>query len=124
VWSVTGDTTNLQVSENAIQADGYSTGKSDIDVPDHGNLGNAGDSYTFTTALQFGSTSINLNPADFAFMDSSSKLYNAVHMGNPNPSGDSIWVGSGPATVPEPASLAMLGFGLAALGFVRSRKAI
>jgi hypothetical protein len=36
---LTGDVSTYQISENDIQADGYSAGKFDVQTPNHGNIG-------------------------------------------------------------------------------------
>jgi hypothetical protein len=124
---LTGGVTSRLNSENNEQADGYTAGKFDIQTPATGNGGT--EPLNFTIAL----AGTNLNPGDFDFTDSSGHLFNALHIGNcgnqvcsPGQNGEaSIWVGSGPATsVPEPASMLLLGSALMSLAVLRRRKDI
>jgi hypothetical protein len=124
---------NLTVDHdpNAVQADGYSTGKFDVSTPENGSFGNVSDPLSFTlTAVKNGST-VDLNASDFNVTDTSGILYNAVHIGNcvagtlGCATGQSIWVGSGPGvTVPEPLSLALLGSGVFGIGMVKRRRRV
>jgi PEP-CTERM motif-containing protein len=127
-FSLTGDVSTYSINENGTQADGYSAGKFDVQTPQNGNIGTQ--PITFNIAL----AGTNLDPGDFNFLDSSGKLYNAVHVGNcgtstcqPNglTNGDaSIWLGSAPAStsVPEPASVALLGLGMIGTGVIARRR--
>lgn len=120
-WSITG--TTITANENNIQADGYTAGKFDLDVPATGNLGFEPFSGTISK------TSTNLDPSTFDFNDTNNVFRGFVHVGSiacsqngavcsPGVSGDgSIWVGARPSsTVPEPASVLLLGSGLAGVG--------
>jgi hypothetical protein len=115
----------ITASSNDVSAGGYK-GSFDIAVPDNGNLGNS-DTVTFTLALDGGST--NIDPSDFNLLDTLGLVYNAVHVTNCSTNaacdanGGSIWVGNGPvvASVPEPASIAVLGAGLLGISMLRRR---
>lgn len=113
---------SLTVSENAVKQDGYK-GKFDIDIPGHGNIGTYG-SYTGILKLNNGSTDINA--ADFDFMDTASRVFASLHIGNYE-GNSSIWVGASldttpsPSQVPEPAVIFLLGTGMLGL-FVLRRK--
>ena len=122
-----GDVNTYKISENGVQADGYSAGKFDVQTPSKGNIGPQ--PINFNIAL----AGTDLTIADFEFLDTSGKLYDAVHVGNCGdttclPSGGtgnaSIWIGSGaPSTpMPEPASFAILGAGLLGVGMMRRKK--
>ena len=123
-WSVTGGVTSVSAVTDGIQADGYTAGKFDLQLPATGNGGFEPLNVTLSKA------STNLGPANFDFTDSSGIMYAAVHIGSlfctnqaagicsPGVSGqDSLWVGSRPTpAVPEPASVLLLGSGLAGIG--------
>ena len=119
-WSVGGDANTIAATENGVQADGYTLGKFDINISKSGNGGLSGtEPYTFTISLKdttwpYGSD-YNLDPTDFAF-STTGGLYNAVLIDC-----DPIWVGSAVTPAPEPMSLALLGVGITALGFIRRR---
>lgn len=126
-WSVTG--TTVTANEDAIQANGYTAGKFDLDIPSTGNLGFEPFSGTISK------TSTNLDPATFDFNDTNNLVRGFVHIGNisctangctPGVGGaDSLWVGARPSTVPEPASVILLGSGLVSIGLwgMKRRKA-
>jgi hypothetical protein len=142
---VTNDGLNysdIQVSMNHISQDGYQ-GSFDIQVPGNGNLGNA-NPVSFDLILASSVTTnthgtvtgysgqIALDPSEFNALDTLGFVYNDVHVGNCSTNaacaalGGSIFVGSDGITahtVPEPASIALLGLGLIGLGTARRRTA-
>src|SRR4030095_3907406 len=73
---LTGDITTALIDENNIKADGFNGGDFDVQVPKTGNGGF--EPITFNIAL----AGIDLTVADFNFLDTSSQLFNAVHIGN------------------------------------------
>ena len=103
----------------------------DLQIPSQANM-NTPDPYLGTLTL----ASVDLNPADFNFKDSTGTLFAAVHIGTCGPEepatclpgqtgGNSIKVGAlgDPLTpVPEPATLLLWGTTLVGLGYLRRRR--
>lgn len=119
----TASTAGVIVDENARRPGGYA-GFLDLTIPDPppANLGFEPYGDTITLA------GFDLNPEHFNFLDTSGKLWAAVHIGNyggaPGVGGlDSIWVGADPpVATPEPGTLLLLGSGLAGLATWRWRR--
>jgi hypothetical protein len=117
--TVLNPTYGVDVSENNTNTPGGGTGF-DFQIPDP-PPGNIGAIDTYTEQLH---TTVGLTAANFNFANSSGVSF-AVHIGNIacasvsclGQSGEnSVTVGSIASTVPEPASVILLGSGLAGIG--------
>lgn len=108
---------SVAVGENSIKQDGYQ-GRLDIAMPDNTNLNSNSFSAVLTDSNKL------LTPEDFNFTDTLNLLYATAHLGNINPAGDSIWVGSDgqlPA-VPEPGTMMLVGAGFLGLAVYGKRR--
>jgi len=119
---------SVTVAENANTLPPFNGGGFDLQIPSQANM-NTPDPYLGTLTL----VSVNLDPADFNFKDSSGTLFAAVHIGTCGPNEpatclpgqtgtNSIKVGAlgDPLTpVPEPATLLLWGTTVAGVGFLK-----
>jgi len=122
---------SVNVAENGNTLPPFNGGGFDLQIPSQANM-NTPDPYLGTLTL----ASLNLDPADFNFLDSSGTLFAAVHIGTCGPNepasclpgqtgNNSIKVGAlgDPLTpVPEPATLLLWGTTVVGLGFLKRRR--
>lgn len=129
----------IKVDEDDLKAGRYRSRLFDVLIKSTGNsLGLT--PLTLTLSRLVAGRPVDLDPSDFDVKADNGALYNAIHIGNcgvtsclPNSGigNASIWVGSAngaaagreaAAGMPEPASLALFGVGLAGLGLPLRRR--
>ena len=122
---------SVSVVENGNTLPPFNGGGFDLQIPSQANM-NTPDPYLGTLAL----ASVNLDPGDFNFKDSSGTLFAAVHIGTCGPNEpaaclpgqtgtNSIKVGAlgDPLTpVPEPTTLLLWGTTVVGLGLLKRRR--
>jgi hypothetical protein len=129
--AVDGSSTTLTVAnkQDAVQADGYTTGKFDVEMPKNGSFGNVVEPLSFV----LNATNLDLDASNFLALDTNGSLYVAVHIAACIATtyacdlGGSIWAVSDPVDVaqvdaPEPASIGLLAAGIIGMDIMNRRR--